>query len=122
MTLTPKVRCWIYGAIAAGALVATWSQNIRFFSGDGSHSLGAFISDSFDNAAAASISLDLSFILLAAFVLMAVEAKRLGIRHLWAYMLGSLLIAVSVAFPLFLIARELQLAALANGGGETPRP
>jgi hypothetical protein len=109
-----KTLCWIYGLIAFGALVATWSQNIRFFSEEGNGGLSGFIDGMYDNAAAASISNDLLFILLAAFVLMFVEARRLEIKHLWVYFLGSFLIAVSVMFPLFLLARERKLA---SGGG-----
>ena len=106
-----KTLCWIYGLIAFGALIATWSQNIRFFSEDGNGGLGGFIDGMYENAAAASISNDLLFMLLAAFVLMFVEGRRHGIRHLWIYFAGSFLIAVSVMFPLFLLARERKLAS-----------
>src|SRR5689334_11007186 len=98
-----KTLCWIYGLIALGALVATWSQNISFFGEEG-NGLGDFIDGMYDNAAAASISNDLLFMLLAAFVLMWVEGRKLQIKHLWVYFLGSFLIAVSVMFPLFLLA------------------
>ncbi len=105
-----KTLCWIYALIAFGALVATWSQNIRFFGEEGNDGLGGFIAGMYDNAAAASISNDLLFMLIAAFVFMVVEARRIGIRHLWIYLAGSFLIAVSVTFPLFLLARERSLA------------
>jgi Na+/serine symporter len=106
-----KTLCWIYGAIALGALVATWSQNIRFFGKEDNGGLSGFIEGMYENAAAASISNDLLFMLLAAFVLMYIEGRRHGIRHLWVYFVGSFLIAVSVMFPLFLLARERKLAA-----------
>ena len=106
-----KTLCWIYGLIALGALVATWSQNIRFFSEEDNGGLEGFIEGMYDNAAAASISNDLLFMLLAAFVLMFVEGRRLQIKHLWVYFVGSFLIAVSVMFPLFLLARERKLAS-----------
>lgn len=106
-----KTLCWTYGLIALGALIATWSQNIRFFSEEDNGGLGGFIDGMYENAAAASISNDLLFMLVAAFVLMFVESRRLGIRHLWVYFAGSLLIAVSVMFPLFLLARERKLAS-----------
>lgn len=38
-----------------------------------------------------------------------IEARRVGVRFEWAYILGGFLIAISVAFPLFLLARELRL-------------
>jgi hypothetical protein len=110
-----RTLCWIYALIALGALVATWSQNIRFFGEEGNGGLGGFIDGMYENAAAASISNDLIFMLLAAFVLMAVEGRRVGVRHLWVYFAGSFLVAVSVMFPLFLLARELRVA---EGAGE----
>ncbi|MGI9019373.1 MAG: DUF2834 domain-containing protein [Solirubrobacterales bacterium] len=104
-----KTLCWAYALIALGALVATWSQNIRFLAEEDNGGLGGFIDGMYENAAAASISNDLLLVAMAALVFMAVESRRLGIRHLWVYLLGSLLIAVSVMFPLFLVARELEL-------------
>ena len=76
-----KTLCWIYGLIAFGALIATWSQNIRFFGEEDNGGLDGFIDGMYENAAAASISNDLLFMLLAAFVLMFVESRRHGIRH-----------------------------------------
>lgn len=35
----------------------------------------------------------------------------MGVRFVWLYMLGGFFIAVSAAFPLFLIARERRIAA-----------
>jgi len=115
-----KTLCWIYALIAFGALVATWSQNIRFFGEEDNGGLGGFIDGMYENAAAASISNDLLFMLLAAFVLMFVEARRLGMRHLWLYFAGSFLIAVSVMFPLFLLARELKLGEQDAEAQEAP--
>ena len=106
-----RALCWTYGLIAVGALVATWSQNIRFLGEEDNGALGGFIDGMYENAAAASISNDLLFMLLAALVLMFFEGRRLGIRHLWVYFAGSFLIAVSVMFPLFLLARERKLAS-----------
>jgi uncharacterized protein DUF2834 len=100
----------VYGVIALGALVATWSQNIRFFLREDNGGLVGFLRDSYANPAAASITNDILFVLLAAIAFMVVEARRLGIRHVWGYVLVSFVIALSVALPLFLIARQLRLA------------
>ena len=51
-----KTLCWIYGLIALGALVATWSQNIRFFGEEGNGGLSGFIDGMYENAAAARLS------------------------------------------------------------------
>jgi len=45
---------------------------------------------------------------------MVVEARRLDIRLPWLYVILGLLIAISVTFPLFLIARERRLGAQAD--------
>ena len=46
---------------------------------------------------------------LAVAILMVIEARRVGVKFVWAYIIGAFAIAISVAFPLFLIARELRL-------------
>jgi hypothetical protein len=100
----------LYLGIAVLALIATWSQNLAFFEETGSFSGLAFIEACFANHAAASISIDILFFGLAAFVFMAVEAKRLGIRFFWLYVLLSFLVAVSVTFPVFMAVRQRHLA------------
>jgi hypothetical protein len=110
MRTQDRALCWAYGVIAFGALIATWSQNIRFFTQDDNGGLWGFLQACYANPAAASITNDIIFVLLAAFVLMIVEARRLGIRHVWIYPVLSFVVALSVAFPLFLLARQLRLA------------
>jgi hypothetical protein len=46
---------------------------------------------------------------------MVIEARRLGVRLVWLYILAGFLIAISVAFPLFMIARELRVANTGAG-------
>ncbi|GAA2100858.1 DUF2834 domain-containing protein [Actinomadura alba] len=99
----------VYAAIALGALTATWWQNIRFLRSEDNGGVLGFVRDGYANPAAASISNDIIFVLLAVVVLMVVEARRLGIRHVWTYPLLSLAVALSVALPLFLIARQYAL-------------
>ncbi|MBP8001515.1 MAG: DUF2834 domain-containing protein [Chloroflexi bacterium] len=59
--------------------------------------------------AAASFTNDLLLLALAGVVFMAVEARRLHMRFVWVYILLSGPIAISVMFPLFLIARQITL-------------
>jgi len=45
------------------------------------------------------------------FVWMVLEARRLGMRGVWLYLLFGMLVAISVTVPIFLINRERALAA-----------
>ena len=101
----------IYAVLALVSLIGTWSHNIAFMREAGNASALGFIRACFANHASSSITIDIVLFSLAAFVFMGVESKRHGIRHVWIYMVLSLLIAVSVMFPLFLIARERRLRA-----------
>ena len=101
----------VYAILALISLVGTWSQNIAFMREAGEASAMGFVRACFANHASSSITIDILLFSLAAFVFMGVESRRHGIRHVWVYMVLSLLIAVSVMFPLFLIARERRLRA-----------
>ncbi|MEO5874697.1 MAG: DUF2834 domain-containing protein [Streptosporangiaceae bacterium] len=105
-----RLLCGVYALIALVALIATWSQNIRFFRQADNGGITGFLDACYANAASSSITNDIVLVALAAAVLMVVEARRLGIRFVWAYVIGSALIAISVTFPLFLIARQVRLA------------
>ena len=107
MLMSRKLLCTVYAAIALVALVATWSQNILFLR-DGGSFLG-FWEATKVNRASRSITVDIALLLFAVAILMVIEARRLGVKYVWAYILGGYLIAISVTFPLFLLARELRL-------------
>ncbi|MEZ0381867.1 DUF2834 domain-containing protein [Mycobacterium sp. pW045] len=115
MDTSAKIRCGGYAAIAVVALIATWSQNLAY---EGSDFLSRFIPDTAVTPASRSITADILMLFLAAAVLMVAEARRHHVRFVWAYIAGGFLIAISVTFPLFLIARERRLAA---EGAQTPR-
>ena len=94
----------------------TWAQlselgwtGVSIAEEDGGAGL-SFIEACFANHAAASISIDILFFGLAAFVFMAIEAKLLGMRFFWVYVLLSFLIAISVTFPVFMAVRQRHLA------------
>src|SRR5262245_55005260 len=111
--MTPRTAlCVFYALVALAALVATWGQNLAYFQNpaDFFTALGLFVNDTKVNPAARSITVDIGLFFLAAAVWMVAEARRLGVKFVWAYIAGGLFIAISVTFPLFLIARELKLA------------
>ncbi len=117
MTTNRRILCGIYAAIAVVALLATWSQNLASMNGS-SFPMG-FLQDLKANAATRSITVDIVLFFLAAAIFMVFEARRLAIPYVWAYIIGGMLIAISVTFPLFLIARERKLAETDTNGPKT---
>lgn len=109
MSQTRQALCVIYGLIALAALVATWSQNLQYFIGDNAGSGGSYLPDLKVNPAARSFTVDIGFFLLAAAVWMITEARKLTIRFVWIYIILGFVVAISVTFPLFMIAREMRL-------------
>ena len=110
MTRSEKTLCIVYAVIAVVALVATQVNNIAFFLQPQNGGMMGYISALYVNPAAASFTNDILLYALAGCIFMAVEARRLGIRHVWVYILLSFLVAVSVMFPLFLIARQYEMS------------
>lgn len=111
MNRNDKILCGLYAVISVVALYATWSNNLAFFALPDNGGLIGFLRAAYVNPAAASLANDLFLFGLAATVFMLVEAKRLGIRFVWVYIALSLTVAISVFFPLFLIARHKRLAS-----------
>src|SRR5262245_45405477 len=116
----PRARwllCGVYGAIALIAFVGTWSQNLSYFRPAEGPIVGfalataRFWPETFATPASTSITVDLGLLCLSLFALMIIEARRLAIPFVWAYIVLGLLVAISVTGPLFLIARERRLAA-----------
>ena len=112
MSRTSRALCIFYGLIALTALIMTWGQNLLYFTGPDPAGFGQYLQDLKVNGAARSFTVDIGLYLLAGTGLMVAEARRLGVRFVWLYVLLGFGIAISVTFPLFLIARELRLAKL----------
>ena len=108
MTIQQRGLIAFYALVALAALVATWSQNMAYM-GDGVvAAFQTFAAETRVNPASRSITVDIGFFVLAASAFMVIEARRLGVRFVWLYIVGGLLIAISFTFPLFMIARELR--------------
>ena len=110
MTRFEKTICVVYAVIALVALATTWINNIAFFNQPQNGGALGFYYALYANPATASFTNDLLLYAISGCIFMAVEARRLGIRYVWVYILLSLLIAVSVMFPLFLIARQYEIS------------
>lgn len=66
----------------------------------------------FGSAVDLVLSTDLLIVAIAGSAFMIFEAKRLGIKRVWLYILASGVTAFAFTFPLFLAMRERKLAQL----------
>ena len=107
MSLSRRVLCAAYGVIAVLALIGTWGNNLPYLQSG----FAAFWQDTLANPASRSITVDIFFLILAVFVWMVLEARRLAMRGVWLYLIFGMLVAISVTVPIFLINRERALAA-----------
>jgi hypothetical protein len=115
MSRTRTALCGTYLVVAGLALVACWRQNIAFMNQAGTDLLQGFVAfwpALSANHATTSITIDIFLFGLAAIVWMVLEARKLGIRWVWLYVVLSFAIAISVMVPLFLFARERRLQEL----------
>ena len=104
------VVCAAYAAIAVFALIATWS-NLGPYLHSPTDFLVTFWRDAKVNGASRFLTADALMLGLSTAVLMVLEGRRCGVRYVWAYIVGGYFLAISVTFPLFLIARELRIDA-----------
>ncbi len=124
MPRSRRLLCAGYAAAATLALAGTWRQNVAYIHQDENPIAGfalatvRFWQDTFANPASRSITIDLGMLLVPLFALMIMEARRLSIRFVWLYIVFGLLVAISAAFPLFLIARERTLASRGESSSE----
>ena len=76
-----------YALLSLAALIATWSQNLAYTGGGMLGAFQAFVQETRVNPASRSITVDIGFFLLAASAFMVIEARRLGVRFVWLYIL-----------------------------------
>jgi Terpene cyclase DEP1 len=115
MPFSRKVLCAVYALIAVVALVATWSQTVAYTHSGLAAFFDNFWHDAKVTASSRNITADILMLGLSVAILMVIEARKYGVRFVWLYILGGFFIAISVTFPLFLIAREMRI------GAEPPR-
>ncbi|HET9447259.1 MAG TPA: DUF2834 domain-containing protein [Steroidobacteraceae bacterium] len=111
MSISRKALCLAYGLIALLAFAGTWGNAWAYVGLGVVGSNVAFWQDSMVNPASRFLTLDVFFLALAVFVWMVLEARRLGMRFVWLYLLVGALVAISVTGPIFLLNRERALAA-----------
>ncbi|WP_458041881.1 MULTISPECIES: DUF2834 domain-containing protein [Bacteria] len=99
-----------YLALAVAGLIGTW-----FFNALAIIRLRDFIGDLVSSGpAVSSITVDLLIAAIAGCVFIIVEARRLGMRRAWLYIVLSGVTAFAFTFPLFLAMRQRRLTARAG--------
>ena len=71
--------------------------------------LQLFVEQMFANPVSSFFALDVVVSSLVLWVLVAVEGRRAGMKHLWAPIAANLAVGVSLGLPLFLYLRETAL-------------
>ena len=104
----------VYLALAAIGFVGTGTQVLGYLDEGPFGGTKAFWDDALtSNDAARFLSIDIAVLGVAVFVLLFVEARRVGIaaRWFWVYVVGSVVIGISTFVPLFLAHRQRRLDA-----------
>ena len=112
MIVQRSTLAWVYGVVAVLAFIGTWGNNIHYMT-SGLSPLDVnilFWKETFANPASRSITVDILFLSIPVTIWMMMEARRLQMRGIWFYLLGSVFIAVSMTVPLFMALRERKLA------------
>jgi hypothetical protein len=111
-----------YGAFALAGAFVPWYFNIRYMRESGELlTPQIWLAGGFVNSLTSSITTDFLIGTIPVLVWMVVEARRLGMRYLWFYVVTTFLVAFAFSCPLFLLMREVRLRALrVNGMGEVP--
>lgn len=105
MTRYWNSRAITFGVIAIIGLIGTWTYNAIAII-----ERNDFVGDWFNNGpAVGSLTTDLLVMAIAGCAFIVIEGRRLGMRHLWAYIAFSGLTAIAFTFPLFLANRERHL-------------
>jgi hypothetical protein len=111
MTISRNALCVAYALVGLVALAGTWGNNIAYLGLGIAAANVHFWQETFVNPASRSITVDILLLSLAVITWMLLEARRLSMRGVWIYVLAGVFIAISAAFPAFLIHRERALAA-----------
>ena len=90
-----------------GAVLPLW-QFIPFLREHGL-ALDLFFQQLFSSPVSGFFGMDVIVSSVVLWVLVYVEGRRAGVRHLWIPVVASILVGVSLGLPLFLYMREIRL-------------
>ena len=100
---------WVYLSLSIIGLITAWILNgLAVVRGE------SYTDAWFGTAVDWVLSTDLLIVAVASVVFMIVEARRLGMKRVWLYIVLSGVTAMAFTFPLFLAMRESRMAELAR--------
>lgn len=105
-----KTLFWVYLSLSFIGLVTAWIFNGLAVMNNEDY-FGAWFGSAVDWV----LSADLTVVAIAVVVFMVVEARRIGMKRVWLYILLSGVTAMACTFPLFMAMRERRLGQLAQG-------
>ncbi|MBT2447650.1 DUF2834 domain-containing protein [Streptomyces sp. ISL-43] len=115
-----RALCLFYGLFSAAGSCVMGALAVDFVV-DNIHDgpfgvIRNFLRDALTNPAARFVYADLFLIWAALAAFMVVEARRFGIRHVWAYIIGAPALALCASFTAFMYVRQLKIAAAGDEG------
>jgi uncharacterized protein DUF2834 len=96
-------RVYLCGAVAGVVLPFSFFFHFMLVNG---LDLSAFVGRLFQNDIAMFFAMDVLVSAVVLWVFVFAEGHKRGMKHLWVYVLCTLLVGVSLALPLFLFFRE----------------
>ena len=109
--MSSNARQAVYGLLAVIGLIATWYFNIQFTVENNGFSLVKFVTDNYVNAASASISNDITVVVVTFAFWTFFESRKLSMKYWWLYVILAFMVAIAFAFPLFLLMRERKMSS-----------
>lgn len=104
---------YIYGMFAVAGAVVPWYFNVQHMRSTGELlTPQEWLAGGFVNSLSGSITTDFLIGAIPVLAWMVVEARRLGMRHRWVYVVGTIFVAFAFTCPLFLLMREVRLQEL----------
>lgn len=107
-------RKTIYLVFCVLGIVLPYSQFVPWVVAQRGVPLGLFLRELFANRIGAFFGMDVLVSAVVLIFFLRREGKRLGVRHLWMPIVGTLAVGVSLGLPLFLYLREGALESVAS--------
>lgn len=105
----------LYLVLCVAGTVLPYSQFVPFVMEHGLD-LRLFFEQLFANRIGGFFGWDVIVSSVVLWVLVAIEGRRAGVRHLWAPIVANLAVAVSLGLPMFLYMRERRMEKIGGGG------